>query len=338
MSTLRPARAAATLAAVSALPLALLCAVPAAAADAAADSAADSGRPATYALTGDPGGSKFEGIGVDPRRGTFYVSEVTGGEIHRGVAGSAATEEWLAGDGTDGRFTARGVTTDDAGRVYVVGGPNGIDAATGLDNGRPDVWVHSPDGTLLAALRLPGDNGFANDVAIGPDGAAYVTNSNAPQVFRVALEDGAWQAELWSDASGTIEQRPGFNLGGIVLTADRSAFVVAQGTTGRLWRFATADGSVTPVETGGADLTNADGLVRRGSTLLVVRNFSRMLASLHLAADGSTATLLEQQPTDPTRVLTTAKVLHGRVLFVDSKFDEPVAAPPYEVVTDPFAG
>lgn len=330
MSTLRTIRTAVTLAALATLPLGLACAVPAA--------AAHSPRPSSYTLTGDPGGSKFEGIGVDERRGTFYVSEVTGGEIHRGVAGVAATEEWLPGDGAHGRFTARGITTDDAGRVYVVGGPNGIDPATGRDNGRPDVWVHSPDGTLLAALRLPGDNGFANDVAIGPDGAAYVTNSNAPQVFRVALEDDGWQAELWSDAGGVVEPLPGFNLGGIVLTADRSAFVVAQGTTGRLWRFATADGSVTPVETGGADLTNADGLIRRGGTLLVVRNFSRMLASLRLAADGRTATLLEQQPTDPTRVLTTAKVLHGRVLFVDSKFDEPVAAPPYEVVTDPFAG
>ena len=330
MPSLRLVRPAAALAAVAALPLALACAVPA--------TATEVGRPASYTLTGDPGGSKFEGIGVDPRRGTFYVSEVTGGEIHRGEAGSHETEQWLPGDGTDGRFTARGVTTDDAGRVYVVGGPNGIDAATGLDNGRPDVWVYSPDGGLLAALRLPGHNGFANDVAIGPDGAAYVTNSNAPQVFRVAHAGGAWQAALWSDATGTVEQRPGFNLGGIVLSADRSAFVVAQGTTGRLWRFATADGAVTAVETGGADLTNADGLVRQGSTLLVVRNFSRMLATLRLAADGSTATLVSQEATDPTRVLTTAKVLHGRVLFVDSKFDETVAAPPYEVVTDPFAG
>ena len=36
-------------------------------------------------------------------------------------------------------------------------------------------------------------------------------------------------------------------------------------------------------------------------------------------------------------MLTTAKVLHGRTLYVDSKFDEPVASGPYEVVTDPLA-
>ena len=150
----------------------------------------DHGRPTTYLLTGDsdsPVGSKFEGIGADQRRGVFYVSEVTGGEIHRGTVRSATTAEWLGGDGTDGRFTARGITVDEAGRVYIAGGPNGI------GTGRPDLWVYSADGTLLAALRAPGTDVFLNDVAIGPDGAAYFTNSNDAQVFRVADDGNGWR-------------------------------------------------------------------------------------------------------------------------------------------------
>jgi sugar lactone lactonase YvrE len=287
-------------------------------------------RPAAYQLDGDAGGSKFEGIGADERRGVFYVSEVTGGEIHRGTAQHARAEQWLAGDGTDGRYTARGITVDRAGRVYVAGGPNG------LGTGRPDLWVYAPDGTLLAALRAPGTDVFLNDVAIGPDGAAYFTNSNDAQVFRVARGQGGWQATLWADATDTVERRDGFNLGGIVLSADRSAFVVAQGNTGRLWRFATRTGAVSEVRTGDADLVDADGLVRRGDQLTVVRNFSRQVATLRLSADGRRAVELGQWATDPDRVLTTAKVLRGRILYVDSKFDEPVASGPYEVVTDPF--
>ncbi|HEU0181037.1 MAG TPA: gluconolaconase [Agromyces mariniharenae] len=293
--------------------------------------AADAGRPDRYTLTADEGGSKFEGIGADERRGLFYVSEVTGGEIHRGRVQDPAAEEWLAGDGTDGRFTARGVTVDGDGNVYIAGGPNGIGQP-----GRPDLWVYAPDGELLAALRVPAGDAFLNDVAIGPDGAAYFTNSNDPQVFRVAEGPTGWSAELWADATGTVERLAGFNLGGIVLTADRSAFVVAQGNAGRLWRFATADGAVSEVATGGADLVNADGLVREGNDLTVIRNFSRMVASLHLAADGSTATLRSQEASDPDRVYTTAKMLHGRLLAVDSKFDEPVATGPYDVVGSPW--
>ena len=287
------------------------------------------GRPTSYELVGDPAGSRFEGIGADERRGLFYVSEVTGGEIHRGSSGSARTEEWLAGDGTDGRFTARGITVDGAGRVYVAGGPNG------LGTGRPDLWVYDVDGTLLAALRAPGRDVFLNDVAIGPDGAAYFTNSNDAQVFRVADDGAGWRATLWADATDRIERRPGFNLGGIVLSADRSAFVVAQGNTGALWRFDAGTGEVGAVDTGGADLVDADGLVRQGGRLTVVRNFSRMLATLRLAADGTRAVLVDQTPTAADRVLTTAKTLRGRILFVDSKFDEPVATGPYQVVTDP---
>lgn len=287
------------------------------------------GRPSIYGLTGDLAGSRFEGIGADERRGVFYVSEVTGGEIHRGTAGSAQTREWLPGDGAHGRFTARGITTDKKGRVYVAGGPNGVGTS------RPDLWVYDADGTLLAALRAPGTDVFLNDVAIGPDGAAYFTNSNDAQIFRVADDGAGWRASLWSDASATVERRPGFNLGGIVLTADRSAFVVAQGNTGRLWRFATANGDVDELDLAGAALVDADGLVIQGGRLTVVRNFSRMLTHLRLAADGSRAALVGSEATAPDRVLTTAKVLRGRVLFVDSKFDEAVAAGPYEVVTEP---
>ena len=285
-------------------------------------------RPATYVLDGDPGdpqGSKFEGIGVDRRGRTFYVSETTGGEIHRGDVRSGETAVWLP-EGTDGRVTARGVTVDRHGRVYIAGGPNSV------QSGGPDFWVYSAQGELLAALRTGVDNPVLNDVAIGPDGAAYVTNSGAPLIFRVARENGSWRISTWADASGTIVTRPGFNLGGIVLAPDRRALVVAQGNAGLLWRFDLDTGQASPIDTGAADLVNADGLVRRGRTLLVVRNFSRVLSTLRLNRDGSAARLVAEQPTDPDRVFTTAKLARGRLLLVDSKFDEQVAAPPYEVV------
>ncbi len=295
-------------------------------------SADEGGRPASYLLQGDaasPVGSKFEGIGADERRGLFYVSEVTGGEIHRGSVQSAQTEEWLEGDGTDGRFTARGITVDHEGNVYVAGGPNGI------GTGRPDLWVYDKEGALLAALRVPGTaDAFLNDVAIGRDGAAYFTNSNDPQVFRVAEGEDGWEATLWADATGTITRSAGFNLGGIVLSADRSAFVVAQGNVGRMWRFDARTGVASEITTD-TDLVNADGLVRQGNRLTVVRNFSRMVATLRVSADGSRLVTLGQEPSSADRVLTTAKTLRGRILYVDSKFEEAVASGPYEVVTDP---
>jgi sugar lactone lactonase YvrE len=310
----------------------LALALPALVATSPAAAGDDHGRPATYELVGDVGGSKFEGIGVDPRERTFYVSEVTGGEIHRGDVRSGRTEEWLP-EGADGRTTARGITTDRHGRVYIAGGPNG------LDNDRPDLWVYDADGTLLAALRVDVADAFLNDVTIGPDGAAYFTNSNAPQVFRVAREHGDWQVSRWVDATGTIPTQIGpnlFNLGGIVVAPDGDALIAAQGTTGDLWRFDLQSRKVTEIDTGGADLTNADGLVLEGSTLIVIRNFARVITTLRLDRHARSAEVLDERRTDATRVFTTGKEARGRLLLVDSKFDEPVAAPPYQVVAVPL--
>ena len=105
---------------------------------------------------------------------------------------------------------------------------------------------------------------------------------------------------------------------------------------GRARRFADWREAFIPSPHIGLADRNADGLVLRGTDLTVVRNFSRMVATLRLSADGSSAVLLSQEATDATRVLTTAKFLRDRILFVDSKFDEAGATPPYEVVTDPF--
>ena len=314
-----------------------------------ADKDRDNGHAAVYNLHGDavdannPAGSKFEGIGADEKRGRFYVSEVTGGEIHRGKAGVSWTQEWLAGNGTDGRYTARGVTVDDKGRVYIAGGPNGINDAgangignPGTDNPtRPDLWVYSKKGDLLAALQIPGKPVFLNDVAIGPDGAAYFTNSKAAEVYKVDKGRNGWRVRLFADASATIATQAGFNLGGIVVTEDQKALVVAQGNTGALWRFSLRAGNVTPVKTGGADLTDADGLVLQGNRLTVVRNFKKQIATLRLSADGRKAKLVRQTASSPDRVLTTAKQFRGEVLYVDSKFDEPIASGPYEVIADP---
>ena len=285
-------------------------------------------RPAAYVLNGDPSdpqGSKFEGIGVDRTGRTFYVSETTGGEIHRGDVRSGITEEWLPA-GADGRSTARGITVDRHGRIYIAGGPNS------RQSGGPDLWVYAADGSLLAALRVNVADPFLNDVAIGPDGAAYVTNSNAPLIFRVAEEDGVWRVRTWADASGTIRTPSGFNLGGIVVSPDRRALVVAQGNVGRLWRFDLRTRAVAEVHTGPADLRNADGLVRRGHTLWVIRNADRVLTTLQLSGDATAAGLVAEQATDPSRVFTTGKLAGGRLLLVDSHFDEPVGLPPYEVV------
>ncbi|MCZ2860676.1 SMP-30/gluconolactonase/LRE family protein [Blastococcus sp. VKM Ac-2987] len=296
------------------------------------------GLPDSYRLFGDLGGSQFEGIDVVEHGRTFYVTETSGGEIHRGRLDHRATRVWLDEEDAleDGRRTAVGIATDRGDRVHVAGGDNRTQDGAPAD--APDFWVYDDDRELLAALRVPVDGPvFLNDVVIGPDGAAYVTDSTTPRIFRIAREHGDWTATLWSDAAGPIPQEPDtFGLNGIEVAPDGRSLVVGHSAAGQLWRFDLATATPTLVDTGDVDLTSADGLVVQGGTLVAVRNFPRVLTYLELDRDAASAELIAEVATDPDRVLTTADVVRGRLLLVDSQFEEDPPSRTSEVVVLPF--
>jgi SMP-30/Gluconolactonase/LRE-like region len=320
------------------LPPLLLTGAPSALAHDDRDGHGDGGRdlPASYTLSGDAEGSRFEGIDVT-RRGTFYVTEVTGGEIHRGEVDEEGTEIWQdARDAlADGRTTAVGIATDRRGRVYVAGGGNRTDK----DSTAPDFWVYADDGELLTSLRMPVDGPlFLNDVVVAPDGAAYVTDSTSPRVFRIAREDGEWTATLWAaaDAAGAPVQGTGFGLNGIEVAPDGESLVVVKTNTGELWRYDLETAEPTRIDIGKADVTFGDGLVVKGRTLVVVRNMPHRLGYLRLDRHATRAEFVTEVQTDPARLLTTADVVDGHLLLVDSQFDEEPATQDSEVVVLPF--
>jgi sugar lactone lactonase YvrE len=291
--------------------------------------------PAAYTLFGDPGGSTFEGIGVAPDRRTFYVTEVTGGEVHRGEVDDPRTEVWLGDDAARKaeRTTAVGITTDCRGHVYIAGGSNR--SVPGAAPDAPDFWVYDDDGNLLASLRMPVDGAvFLNDVVVGPDGAAYVTDSTSPRVFRISREHGDWQATLWAaaDAAGAPEQGTGFGLNGIEVAPDRQSLVVVNSNLGQLWRYDLATATPARIDSGNADLTFADGLVVRGRTLIAVRNMPHLLSYLRLDRHATKAEFVEEVATASDRLFTTADIADGRLLLVDSQFDETPPSQDSEVV------
>jgi hypothetical protein len=151
----------------------------------------------------------LEGIGVDQRRGVFYVSATNrDGTIYRGELGQQQLEVWVGPRAGD---NGRGIDVDDAGRVYVAGGPSA------------EVRVFDAAGTLLAELPTGQAGSFLNDIWVGKDGAAYVTDSSLPLIWRVTQQGGESVIELWGDVSDTITYTPSladFDLGGVVGTPD----------------------------------------------------------------------------------------------------------------------
>ena len=279
--------------------------------------------PAAGAAAGDrdadlpQAGVFLVGLGVDHRAGVFYVSATNqSGTLYRGDTRKRdqVLEVWqppTAGD------NGRGIDVDRAGRVYVAGGP------------AAEVRVFSRGGALLAELPTQAAGSFLNDVWVGPDGAAYVTDSSLPMIWLVSEQRSGWTIEPWLDVSPTITYTPSltdFDLGGIVSTADHRFLLVTQGTTGQLWRIDLATRQIHEVDLGGARLPNADGIVLRGTTLWVVQNFTRQISKLKLRHHAAGAVVDEVLPTPQDRTFTTAKRVGGRLLAVDSKFGFPPAA------------
>jgi sugar lactone lactonase YvrE len=136
---------------------------------------------------------------------------------HEGDRGERCSQDR---DHEDSDHEGPGLPATHRDRVYVAGGGNRTEPGAAADS--PDFWVYD-DRDLLAALREPAEGAvFLNDVVVGPDGMAYVTDSVTPRIFRIAREDGEWRANLWAspDAPGAPVQGEGFGLNGIEVAPD----------------------------------------------------------------------------------------------------------------------
>src|SRR5690606_14434457 len=134
----------------------------------------------------------------------------------------------------------------------------------------------SATGAAVVAYALPvcGPT-FINDVVITRN-AAYFTDSQCPQVYRVPLGPGGSLPSPGNveviPLSGDYEHVAGFNATGIEATPNGSALIIVQSNTGLLFKVDPSTGIATQIDLGGALMTNGDGILLEGKTLYVVRN------------------------------------------------------------------
>lgn len=276
-------------------------------------STANAGRPATYTLPGD---AVFpEGIAVQQSEQAFYVSSTADGTIFRGDVRDPLTEVFLPG-GEDGRTTAIGLDVDRNGVLYIAGGNTGT------------VWAYdTATGDLIASSSIAGA-GFINDVATTEPGVAYFTDSFTPVIYRLVLDDDP-ELEPWLDLTGTpIVYGQSFNLNGIAATPDGRYLIVVQSNTGKLFRVTVATGEVTEIAlAGGETVTLGDGVELRGRTLYVVRNSLEQIAVVQLSGQLDRGRVVGSF-TDPSFAFpTTAAFASGRLLVVNSQFDQRGGSP-----------
>jgi sugar lactone lactonase YvrE len=276
-------------------------------------SAAVGQTPSSYSL---PGNAVFpEGIALQPRTNNFFVSSTTDGTIFRGQLAQGATQVFLP-PGGDGRTAAVGLRVSRRGRLYVAGGATGLifvyNVATRALIGRFD--------TGAAPQR------FLNDIAIAPNGDAFVTDSMRPVLYRIPYaavqtpSTATQTAEPWLNFTGTPLQytSPGVNLNGIVATDNGRYLIVAQTNTNKLFRIEIATKAVVEINLGGVPV-GADGLLLQGRTLHAVARPD--IAKILLSTDFLQGTVFSRTNYLGLRFPTTIALARNMLLVVNSQFD-----------------
>jgi len=264
-----------------------------------------------------PGEQVFpEGVAYRSDTGDFYVGSTTDGTVFRGNVeedGPKKAEVFLEPE-SDGRTTAIGMEVDGEGRLFIAGG----------DTGR--IFVYDTESAhLVRRLDTPDAKAtFLNDVAVTPDGDAYVTDSMRPVLFRLtSTGDGVGEAEPWLNFEGTpAEYEEGFNLNGIDATEDGRYLVAVQSNTGELFRIDAENKEIVEINLGGETLANGDGLLLDGRTVYVVRNEQELIVPVELSGEYSSGEV-GKPFTDPSFAFpTTIAKTDGRLLVVNSQLDK----------------
>ncbi|MFD3555732.1 SMP-30/gluconolactonase/LRE family protein [Streptomyces goshikiensis] len=257
-----------------------------------------------------------EGIATDPRTGTVYVGSYADGTVYRARPGARTAEVFLPA-GTDGRDTANGLRVDARGRLWVT------DSTTGV------AVYDSRTGTRLAHFEVEGGGAsFVNDLAITPDGTAYLTDSLRGVVYRVTpaqLATGSGALRTAFDLRGHLKPQPAgtVTLNGIVADRTGRYLLTVDMTAGELHRLDLRTGAITRVTLTGGDLLHADGLdLSPDGTLRAAHNTTNTLTRWQLSPDGTRARLTRTLTDPALQIPTTLTHTPGRTLVVRSQFDK----------------
>jgi hypothetical protein len=174
-----------------------------------------------------PGSTDFPESVTTAADGTMFFSSLAIGRVFRSAPGAAEATEWIK-SATNGLSSALGVLADDRSNTLYVCSTDltgfGVTVPTG---NKPtalltfDLKTGAPKGSFaLPASSLLGQPPLCNDIAIGADGSAYVSDSLAGRILR--LKPGGMALDIW--AHDTRWDVKGPQLDGIAVLADGAVY------------------------------------------------------------------------------------------------------------------
>jgi len=252
--------------------------------------------------------------------GTIYIGSFAEGGVVRVPPGAGQAEPWIKPGANDSRSTLGVLADDRSGTLWVCS--NDMSAmgvvTPGTAKGSAVKSFDLKTGAPKGSAALPGDRTLCNDIAIGPDGAAYVTDSFNPHVLR--LKPGSNQFEVWAtDPRFTVKN--GAGLDGIAFGGDGNAYVDTFNGNG-LFRIAVAEngtaGKITQLETS-RPIKLPDGMRRYGANTLLMIEGAGRLDRVTVDGDKATVDTIKEGydgPVAVTQIGDTAWVLEGQLHYL----------------------
>ncbi|EGD60831.1 hypothetical protein Y88_1719 [Novosphingobium nitrogenifigens DSM 19370] len=211
--------------------------------------------------------------------GTAYVGSMTGGVLRVRLA-DGHVDHFIA-PGQYGSGALFGVLADPRHHLLWTCTNSFPAPATHVEGADPGHWLKAFDlktGKGRISLALPGEAPVCNDIALGPDGAIYVTDTGQPHVLR--WKPGAKALEIWAQDPifESATPRKG-GLDGIAFGSDGALYLtnVRDGSLYRVTR--NADGSAGAVVHLAPDrpLKSPDGMrAFHGMTFLLAEGAGRI--------------------------------------------------------------
>src|SRR5258705_7479289 len=182
-----------------------------------------------------PGDRVFPENITSTKDGTLYVGSLGSGGIIRIKPGAAKAELWIK-PGAFGSRSIFGVLADERSNTLWACSNDMSALGVVIASAETDSVLKGFDlktGQGKVSAKLPGDHTLCNDIAIGADGSAFVTNTAAPEILM--LSPGKSQLEVWANDPFFAPPAAGSGLACMAFGCNGSMYVDNY-TTGELFR------------------------------------------------------------------------------------------------------
>jgi len=259
--------------------------------------------------------------------GTLYVGSFNNGGVVK-IAPGGKPEQLVKAGANDSRSTLGVLADEKSGTLYVcsndisgfgVAGPSDIKGA----------WLKTFDlatGGPKGSFALADPKSLCNDIVVGNDGTAYVTDSFTPNVY--SLKPSGAALEIWATNPALAPAKDGVGLDGIAIGSDGHVYVNTY-IPAKLFRIAVKDGKageVTELKTSRA-LDHADAMRASGDGFLLIEGAGKLDKVTVKGDEAQVETIMDglSEPVSVTQVGNTAWVAEGKLSYIigDNKGKDP---------------